>query len=124
MKERDMETLEQLSKIIARSPTARKFVKIPRDLAWEICAELQRKADVPTDLDYAGEVLRNTEFKIYRALYLANGAIVPQSELMTAAGIERKGTLWVRLHGLRAQAEQHGLGRIDTIMKEGYALVK
>jgi len=122
-----MDVLNELTQVVERTPKSRTQIMIDRGLADNLLMALKRNIEQTYFLFQAEQVLKYKEFRIFRALYQANGKMVTHDELLFYADIDNLDTLWVHIRRLRIQLAQHEMGSITTVRElrhSGYIYVK
>lgn len=102
------------------------YCVLSRELLLRVIAVL-RDGEGPVDDGWLAKVeqgLTATEFRIYRALYRAQGRTLTPEALKKAVGRPNMSSdsLWVHTRRLRLKLSKWGWGRVETVRTSGYFL--
>jgi DNA-binding response OmpR family regulator len=119
---RAMELIGELRRVVALASNDAPYCVLSRRQVEAVLALLAEAPLADPWLVKAEKTLTPTEFRLYRALYLARGVTVDKRDLLHGAGIEKAETLWVHVRRLRCKALEMALGKIETVRERGYFL--
>lgn len=114
-----------LQQKLGGTSAAEPYCVLSRDLVLRVIGALNAEPAPSGDgwLTKVEQATTTTEFRLYRALYQAEGRTLTNDMLMKAIGRRMSAeALWVHKRRLQVKMAKHGWGEIKTVRGTGYYL--